>query len=248
MRLQNKVTLITGGAHGIGKAIAEAFAREGARVFIADVDVKAGRQTAGGISEQGGEATFIKCDVSVRSHVTTAIKKVAREGRIDVLCNNAAYISSHWHGAADAPDSEWERSFRVSLLGTQYFTQAVLPIMLKHQNGSIINLSSIQGMVAGRTSAAYTSIKHALIGYTRSVACDYGPRNIRCNAICPGPITTRVSPKAGSELYKRQVTRTFLNRVGEPEEVASAAVFLASDEASYITGAVLAVDGGWTAI
>jgi len=248
MRLQDKVALVTGAAHDIGKAIAEAFAYEGAKVFIADLDTKAGREATMCISAKGGETVFLKCDVASKAQVAATVRKASRSGAIDILCNNAAYISSQWHAAADAPDSEWERCFRVSLLGTQYFTQAVLPFMLKQKNGSIINISSIQGMVAGRTSAAYTSIKHALIGYTRSVACDYGPNNIRCNAICPGPITTRLSPKAGSELYKRQVSRTFLNRVGKPHEVAAAAVFVASDEASYITGAVLPVDGGWTAI
>jgi NAD(P)-dependent dehydrogenase (short-subunit alcohol dehydrogenase family) len=121
-------------------------------------------------------------------------------------------------------------------------------MMVAQKSGSIINISSIQGLVGGRNSAAYTTIKHALIGFTRSVAYDYGPQNIRCNAICPGAIRTRISPPPGSELHQRQVSKTFLGRVGEPHEVGAAAVFLASDEASYITGAVLAVDGGWTAM
>jgi NAD(P)-dependent dehydrogenase (short-subunit alcohol dehydrogenase family) len=120
--------------------------------------------------------------------------------------------------------------------------------MVKQKGGSIINISSMVGLVGGRSSAAYVSIKHALVGFTRSVAYDYGPHNIRCNVICPGPITTRISPKPGSELYQRQISRNFLGRVGKPREVANAALFLASDEASYITGAVLAVDGGWTAM
>jgi NAD(P)-dependent dehydrogenase (short-subunit alcohol dehydrogenase family) len=102
--------------------------------------------------------------------------------------------------------------------------------------------------VAGRNSVAYTTIKHALIGFTRSVACDYGAHNIRCNAICPGAITTRVSPSPGSELHQRQLGKTFLGRIGEPREVAAAALFLGSDDSSYVTGAVLAVDGGWTAM
>ena len=248
MRLNNKIAIVTGGAHGIGRSIAEVFAEEGARVFIADLD-RAGEKVAAQIRRKGGAATFIQCDVSSARQVARAVKRAAgKAGRIDVLCNNAAYISRHWHKAGEAPDEEWEKSFRVSLLGTQYFTREALRFMVKKKSGSIINISSMVGLVGGRSTAAYVSIKHALVGYTRSVAYDYGEHNIRCNALCPGPITTRISPRPGSELYQRQVSRNFLGRVGKPREVAHAALFLASDEASYITGAVLAVDGGWTAM
>jgi NAD(P)-dependent dehydrogenase (short-subunit alcohol dehydrogenase family) len=119
--------------------------------------------------------------------------------------------------------------------------------MLPQKSGSIINIASMQGLVAGRTSAAYTSMKHGLIGLTRSTAVDFGPQGIRANAICPGPIRTRISPPLGSEMHGRQISKTMLARTGEPNEVAWAAVFLASDEASYITGVALPVDGGWTA-
>jgi NAD(P)-dependent dehydrogenase (short-subunit alcohol dehydrogenase family) len=249
MRLENRIAVVTGGAHGIGKAIAEIFADEGARVFIADLDKKAGEKVAGGIRERGCEAKFVYCDVSSAAHAKRTIKQAAgKAGLIDVLCNNAAYITDKWHSAGEATDDEWEKSFRVSLLGTQHFTREALRYMVKQNSGSIINMSSMVGLVGGRNTAAYVSIKHALVGYTRSVAYDYGSHNIRCNVICPGPITTRISPKPGSELYQRQVSRNFLGRVGKPREVATAALFLASDDSSYITGAVLAVDGGWTAM
>jgi 3-oxoacyl-[acyl-carrier protein] reductase len=208
-------------------------------VFILDVDKKTGSATA---KENG--ATFVACDVSTSKDLARAIKKA---GRVDVLCNNAAYIGQ-WHNAVESTDAEWDACYRVSLMGTEYCTRAVLPQMVKQKSGSIINISSIQGLVGGRNSAAYTTIKHALIGFTRSVAYDYGMHNIRCNAICPGAIRTRISPAPGSALHQRQISKTFLGRVGEPHEVGSAAVFLASDEASYITGAVLAADGGWTAM
>ena len=240
MRLQNKVAVITGAAHGIGQAIATRFAQEGARVFIIDLDAAAGAQTANGIG-----ATFIKCDVARPAQVNRAVKIA---GAVDILCNNAAYIAAKWHALADAPEAEWEKSVAVSLLGSRNFIRAVLPSMCHRRGGSIINISSIQGLVGGRDSAAYTTVKHGLIGLTRSVARDYGPDNIRCNALCPGAITTRISPAAGSELHQRQVKNTFLGRVGRIDEVAGAALFLASDDSSYVTGAILAVDGGWTAM
>ncbi len=247
-RLQGKVAIVTGGAQGIGRAIAEVFAEEGATVFIADIEAKAGRQTAESICKRGGSAAFVSCDVSSAKQVQRVVKRASKEtGRIDVLCNNVAFLGQ-WHGAGDATEAEWEKCFRVSLMGAQHFTKAVLPFMTRQRCGSIINISSVQGLVGARTSAAYTSIKHALLGFTRSVACDYGALNIRCNAVCPGAIHTRISPKPGSELHKRQLSKTLLGRIGEPREVAHAALFLASDESSYVTGVALPVDGGWTAI
>jgi NAD(P)-dependent dehydrogenase (short-subunit alcohol dehydrogenase family) len=226
--LEGKVAIVTGGAHGIGRAIAETFAKAGARVVVADIeDAKA------------------PVDVSNRAEVEAALAAI--EGRIDVLVNNAAYLGPA-HAAGEATDEEWERCFAVSLMGAQNFTRAVLPRMQQQRAGSIINISSVQGICAARESAAYTSVKHGLIGFTRSVAYDYGPDNIRANAICPGAIRTRISPEPGSELHQRQIAKTFLGRSGLPEEVAWAALFLASDAASYITGAVLPVDGGWSAM
>jgi NAD(P)-dependent dehydrogenase (short-subunit alcohol dehydrogenase family) len=132
-------------------------------------------------------------------------------------------------------------------MGAVHFTRAVLPWMIPHKRGSIINVASIQGIQGARSSAVYTSLKHALVGLTRSTALDFGPHNIRVNAICPGPIRTRISPPPGSELHQRQIAKTMLARTGEPREVAWAAVFLAADESSYITGVTLPVDGGWSA-
>jgi NAD(P)-dependent dehydrogenase (short-subunit alcohol dehydrogenase family) len=249
MRLENKTAIVTGAANGIGRAIAELFALEGADVIIADIETAAGRKVAGAIQAAGGKARFINCDVAsetaVKRLIATALEK---SGRIDILCNNAAYFARQWHNSATACQEEWEKSFKVSLLGTQLCTQGVLPKMIKQKAGSIINVSSVQGVVGARNSVAYTTVKHGLIGFTRSVAYDFGPYNIRCNALCPGAITTRVSPLAGSELHQRQIGKTFLGRIGEPKEVAYAALFLASDESSYVTGTVLAVDGGWTAM
>jgi NAD(P)-dependent dehydrogenase (short-subunit alcohol dehydrogenase family) len=238
--LEGKVAIVTGAAHGIGRAIADLFVRAGAHVVVGDIDEEAGATLSG--------AQFVRADVSshddARAVVETAL---AVNGRIDVLCNNAAYLGSA-HAALEATDEEWERCFAVSLLGAQYLTREVLPSMMAHRAGSIINISSVQGIAAARNSVAYTTVKHGLIGFTRSVAYDYGPYNIRVNAICPGAIRTRISPALGSELHQRQIGKTFLGRTGEPNEVAWAALFLASDASSYVTGVVLPVDGGWTAM
>jgi NAD(P)-dependent dehydrogenase (short-subunit alcohol dehydrogenase family) len=249
MRLSNRIAIVTGAAHGIGKAIAERFAQEGAWVLLADIDDTAGETTAAAIRAGGGRAAFEHVDVADESQVLAAVKRVCAEqnGRIDVVCNNAAYLA-HWHDVIAAPREEWDGCFQTSLLGTAHCIRAVLPLMVSQGSGSIVNIASIQGLVGARTSAAYTSMKHALVGLTRSVAYDYAPQNIRVNAICPGAIATRIAAQPGDELYQRQISKTPMARLGQPQEVASAALFLASDDASYITGAVLPVDGGWTAI
>jgi len=167
---------------------------------------------------------------------------------VDVLCNAAAY-ESRWHSAIEASPSEWEKCIAVTLMGAQYATRAVLPAMIRQKSGSIINISSVLGLAGGRNSVADSTVKAALLGFTRSVACDYGAFNIRVNAICPGLIESPAEgPDQAREAIDSASTRTFLGRIGQPHEVACTALFLASDEASYITGAVLPVDGGWAAL
>ena len=248
MRLKDKITIVTGAAHGIGKAIARVFAQEGAFVLLADVDDGEGEKAAAEITKQGGRATFRHVDVSDEAQVAAAVQQMTLDGgRIDVLCNNAAYITT-WHDVAAASTDEWKNTLQTGLMGTVYFTREVLSRMVPRRSGSIVNIASIQGIVGARNSAAYTAMKHAVVGLTRSVAYDYAPHNIRANAICPGPIETRISPQPGDESYLRQISKIPLARIGKPNDVAYAALFLASDEASFITGAILPVDGGWTAI
>lgn len=245
-RLNDKIAIVTGGAQGIGQAIAQMFAEESAWVLILDIDEPAGQQTVAAIHAAGGKAAFRRVDVSNEKAVTEAVAFAAAQGHIDILCNNAAYLGQ-FHGVLEATGEEWSRTIQVALLGTHYVTRAALPYMINRKNGSIVNIASIQAMVGCPESVAYTATKSALLGYTLSAAYDYGRNNVRVNAICPGPIQTRISPKPDSAHYEWQVTQTMLGRVGTPREVGAAAVFLASDEAAYITGAVIPVDGGWTA-
>jgi len=244
-RLNGKVAVVTGAAHGIGLAITELFAEHGAWVLIVDVDEAAGAESASKIAANGGEAAFLRADVSSPPDVERAVQiAAARTGRLDILCNNAAYIGE-FHAILESTEQEWKRCIDVALLGTHHFTKAVLPYMIEQKTGSIVNIVSVQAIAGCPTSAAYTATKSALLGYTLSAAYDYGRYNIRVNSICPGPIQTRISPKPGDTHYQWQCDQTVLGRVGHPREVAYAALFLASDEASYITGANLAVDGGW---
>jgi NAD(P)-dependent dehydrogenase (short-subunit alcohol dehydrogenase family) len=246
-RLENKVAIVTGAAHGIGASVAELFAAEGAWVLVADIDLDSGEALAAKICAAGGRAQFAQTDVSTAHDVERAVKMAAAQtGRIDVLVNNAAHLGD-WLDVQAATPEQWDKGYSVTLMGAVRFTRAALPWMTQHKSGSIVNVASIQGLLGARSSVVYTSMKHALIGLTRSTAVDFGPHGIRVNAICPGPIQTRISPPPGSELHQRQIGKTMLARTGEPREVAWAAVFLASDESSYITGVTLPVDGGWSA-
>lgn len=246
-RLAEKVAIVTGAANGIGKAIAELFAEEGSSVLVADIEEEDGKHCAQEIRSRGGKAHFFHVDVSSQEEVTRAVKAAASwGGNIDVLCNNAAFMGPY-HAVVDSTPEEWDRCIQISLMGTHNFTKECLPYMVARKKGSIVNIVSIQAMVGCMTSVSYTATKAALLGYTLSAAYDYGPYNIRVNSLCPGPIQTRISPRPGEPHYKWQCEQTMLGRVGYPREVAYAAAFLASDEASYITGATLPVDGGWTA-
>jgi NAD(P)-dependent dehydrogenase (short-subunit alcohol dehydrogenase family) len=247
-RLENKIAIVTGAASGIGRAISERFCEEGAWVLVTDIDQKAAEKTAAGIRGKKGKAEAMRLDIGSRKDINAAARHVIKKfGRVDILCNNAAYIGQ-WHNVVEGTEQEWEGCLLATLLGTQRLTQAVLPSMLSQRRGSIIITSSIQGLVACPNSASYSTAKAGLIGYARSAACDYGKHNIRVNVIAPGPIQVGYSPRKGDPGHAYQVNNTFLGRVGQPREVAEAALFLASDESSFITGAVLPVDGGWTAM
>jgi NAD(P)-dependent dehydrogenase (short-subunit alcohol dehydrogenase family) len=246
-RLKEKIAIVTGGANGIGKAISELFAEEGAWVLVSDIEDDSGNAAVQKIRELGGSAEFCHADVSSTPDVARAVEiAAAKTGRIDILCNNAAYMGPGFHDILGSTEDEWTKCINITLLGTHHFTKATLPYMIEQKKGSIVNVVSIQALAGMMTSVAYTATKAALLGYTLSAAYDYGPQNVRVNSLCPGPIQTRISPKPNDPHYKWQSDNTVLGRVGYPREVAYAALFLASDEASYITGVTLPVDGGWT--
>ena len=232
--LKGKSALVTGAAHGIGEAIANLFEDAGARVLRVDI-------------ESTDEDWNCRADVRSAEHADNAVRRlVQKAGGIDVLVNNAAWMGPG-HALLEAGDEEWRNAFEVNLLGARNFARAALGFMLPKQQGSIINIASVQAIAAARDSVAYTTTKSGLIGFTRSIAYDYGPQGIRANVICPGAIRTRISPAEGSELHARQISKTFLSRIGSPADVAYAALYLASDVSAYVTGAVLPVDGGWSA-
>ena len=247
-RVENKIAIVTGAATGIGQAIGEVLAEHGAWVLVTDINGDGAEKVAAGIRERGGRAESFRVDIGNATEIEAAVKKVSDQfGRIDILCNNAAYIGQ-WHDVLNATDTEWDGCLNATILGTQRFTRAVLPWMIPQKSGSIIVTSSIQGMVACPNSVSYTTVKAGLIGFAKSAACDYGKHNIRVNVISPGPIKVGYSPPPGHPSHTYQINNTFLGRTGLPREVGHAALFLASDESSFITGAVLPVDGGWTAM
>jgi len=247
-RVKDKIAIVTGAGQGIGHAISQVLAEEGAWVLITDINGELAEKTAAEIRQNGGRAESCRIDIGSLPEIERATKLATDKfGHVDILCNNAAYIGQ-WHDVLNATEEEWQGCLQTTLLGTQNFTRAVLPWMVRQNSGSIIITSSIQGLVACPNSISYTTAKAGLIGFARSAACDYGKHNIRVNVIAPGPIKVGYSPLPGHSAHTYQVNNTFLGRVGAPREVGLAALFLASDESSYVTGAVLPVDGGWTAM
>lgn len=249
MRLKDKVSVITGGGGAIGGATAEHFAREGARVVVSDVDGKTARQTVEAIQSAGGEAVFVEADVSQVAETEKIIRcAVDTYGRVDVLFNVAGIElmkSLHEH-----TEEDYERVTGVSLKGSFFCTKYAVTEMMKQGSGVIINMGSIAALSGHAQLASYCAAKGALINFTKYVAMEYAPYNIRCNCICPGTIATQMVQRAASEypeLVAKNVNEHALGRMGEVREITDAALFLASDESSFVTGVTLPVDGGYSA-
>lgn len=253
MRLANKVACITGAGSGQGKASAILFAKEGAKVLATDINLEGVEEVDKAIGDSGGEATSMKVDVSQEEQVAQMIQKaVDTYGRLDILFNNAGvgYSSSLVMApTVETPVKDWDEILGINLRGTFLGCKYALPQMEKQGAGSIINNSSINGIRALPGADAYTASKGGIVALTRVLAYDWTPKGIRVNCICPGPIYTPMIAGALEmpEVRDFLVSNCPMGRVGKPEEVAYAALFLASDEASYISGVILPVDGGWTA-
>ncbi|HHY47160.1 MAG TPA: SDR family oxidoreductase [Firmicutes bacterium] len=252
MRLKDKVALVTGGAEGIGAAIAKVFAREGAAVAVVDVNVATGNRTVQAINDAGGKAIFLRADVSKSHEVKAMVEGVIAEfGRVDILVNNAGVTLNAT--VADTEEDDWERVIGVDLTGVYLCSKYIVPHMVEHGGGNIINIGSIASFVGLNNNAAYNAAKGGVMMLTRNMAVDYAPMKIRVNALCPGMVMTpmlekfiAIQPDPKAYVAKVEAS-TPLGRIGTPEEVAEAALFLATDECPYITGAALMVDGGYTA-
>ncbi len=251
MKLMGKVAVVTGAASGMGKAIAELFAAEGAKVVVSDLRVETAQTVVSGIESKGGQAIAIAANVAKEEDVQQLIDTTVKEfGTVDILVNNAG-IMDNFVPAADLTDELWDRIFAVNTTGPMRTTRKVLPIFMERKSGVIVNIASAGGLFGSRAGAAYTASKHAVVGFTKNVGFQYANLGIRCNAIAPGGVSTNIGTSITSPNsfgMERAMAGMQLNpRAGEPEEVAKVALFLASDDSSFVNGTVVTADAGWTA-
>jgi NAD(P)-dependent dehydrogenase (short-subunit alcohol dehydrogenase family) len=244
-KLDGKVALITGAASGIGRATALLFTKEGAKVAVADYVPAGGQETVKMIQKAGGEAIFIEADVSRKTDVERMVKTTVNSyGRIDILYNNAG-IGQRGVSMLETTEEEWDRVLNINLKGVFLGSKYVIPVMLDQGGGVIINTASIVGLVGLPGNPAYSVSKAGVIQLTKMMAAEYGRQNIRVNCICPGAIQTPMT-EATSIPTDAYIRVQFLRRAGQPEDVARAVLYLASDDSSFVTGVALVVDGGWT--
>ena len=248
--MQGKVAMVTGASTGIGRAAALAFAREGAQVALGDVDGERGAATVAEVAALGGEAIFIRADVSDAASVADLVRgTVDRFGRLDFAFNNAG-IEGSQAPTADCTIENWNRTIAVNLTGVFLCMREEIPRMLEHGGGVIVNNSSVAGLVGFAGIPAYTASKHGILGLTKTAALEYAAQGIRVNAVCPGVINTEMITRFthGDATAADQLLATEpIGRLGTPDEIADAVVWLCSERASFVTGQALAVDGGFVA-
>lgn len=243
--LEGKVALVTGGSSGIGRATARAFAREGARVVVADINPDGGQETVQMIKQQAAEAIFIRTDVSRSVEVQALIEKaIEAYGRLDCAFNNAG-VAARGARITDQTEEDWDRIVGINLKGVWLCMKYEIPQMLRGGGGAIVNTSSIGGLVGFPNTSPYTASKHGVVGLTKCAALEYAKDGIRVNAVCPGAIQTPMIERRIAS--GREPAISPMERIGSPEEVAQAVVWLCSDAASLITGHALPVDGGYVA-
>jgi NAD(P)-dependent dehydrogenase (short-subunit alcohol dehydrogenase family) len=252
MRLQDKVALITGGTSGIGGATAILFAKEGAKIAVTGRNEKRGNAVTEQITKNGGHAVFIPSDVKKNNDCQLAVDEILRAfGHIDILFNNAGVF--YPHTTLDCSEEEWDEQIDINLKGTFLMSKAVLPHMIQRRSGVIINNSSGWGIVGGDAAVAYCASKGGVVLLTKAMAIDHGRQGIRVNCICPGDVDTPMLPQDARmrgmkwEDYLAGCANRPLGRIGTADEIAKAALFLASDDSSFMTGAALVVDGGGSA-
>jgi len=252
MRLENKVALITGGTSGIGEASALLFAKEGASIVLTGRNQQRGDQVRDRIRGSGGKASFVACDVRKSEECRRAVDEaISAFGQLDILFNNAGVF--YPHTVVECSEEEWDEQIDVNLKGTFLMSKFALPEMIRRGHGVIINNSSGWGIVGGDSAAAYCASKGGVVLLTKAMAIDHGPQGIRVNCICPGDVDTPMLPQDAKmrglkwQDYLEGCARRPLGRIGTPEEIAKAALFLASDDSSFMSGAALIVDGGGTA-
>lgn len=251
MKLQNQVAVVTGAASGMGKQIALLFAKEGAKVAVSDLNLEGAQATVEEINSQGGTAFAIKTNVAVEEDIQNLIDTTVQNyGTVDILINNAG-IMDGMEPAGEINDDKWERVFAINTTSVMRSTRKVLPIFLEKKKGVIVNVASAGGLNGARAGAAYTASKHAVVGFTKNTGYMYATEGIRCNAIAPGGVETNIGASMqGISQFgfgKQQLGMAINPRVGKPEEIAKVALFLASEESSFVNGTVITADAGWTA-
>ena len=251
MKLKDKVAIVTGAASGMGEAIAVLFAKQGAQVVVSDINLEGAQRVVQAINDDGGRAIALLTDISKQQDVDQMIDTAVNEfGTLDILVNNAG-IMDNFMPAGEVTDQMWDKVFAINVKGPMMAIRKALGIFTQKESGNIINIASLGGVRGSRAGAAYTASKHAIVGLTKNIGFQYSLQGIRCNAIAPGAVETNIGDTI-TEPSKFGMERASLGmnlnpRAGKSEEIAAVALFLASQDSSFVNGAVVLADGGWGA-